>query len=400
MDAYHAYLRGWDLVERGYTPETWRLAVQMFERAVAQDPRFHQAYFALSRTHSGFSHFAWDRSPERLAKAKAAADKALELDPESPWSYMALGYYHYWGKKEYEPALQAFMTAEKKLENNTEVQEAIANVRRRQGDFEGALAYYRKAMDLDPRSGGKIYNVAETLSILHDYTAAEPLYDANISLDPDVQRGYNGKWWNRILMAGDPEDAGRILDACPAEAGSELAVNRFLNAYYSRDFSRAAELAAACPKVEGEQFYYYARSLFKGSAYAGMNDPGRARAEFDSARVLLEAILAEDPQDARAHSALGRAYAGLGRKEDAIREGRAGVDLFPESRDAWIYLSRLDELARIYAQTGEHEAAIDLLENLLGRPGNTVSPALLRVSPVYDPLRENPRFRKLVEEPL
>jgi serine/threonine-protein kinase len=215
-----------------------------------------------------------------------------------------------------------------------------------------------------------------------------------------VPRGYNGKWWNRILWTGDAVQAQEILDGCPVSSGEEAVINRYLSVFYARDFSRAGETASAYPAAFGEQFTFNLRSLMKAWAYAGSNLPQLARAEFDSARVLLETLAAENPDDARIRSALGFAYAGLGRREDAVREGRAGVDLFPVTRDAWIHLERLRDQALVYAQVGEQEAAIDILEDLLGRPGNEVSPALLRIHPLCDPLRDNSRFQRLVEPPL
>src|ERR1051326_1803762 len=123
--------------------------------------------------------------------------------------------------------------------------------------------------------------------------------------------------------------------------------------------------------------------------------PARQRAPYDSARALIERKVHDRPDDSRLHSALGIAYAGLGRKEDAIREGKKGVDLLPVSKEAWRGAYRVRDLARIYAMTGEPDAAMDQLEHLLSIPAE-ISVPLVRIDPRWAPLRGTPRFQAAV----
>jgi len=127
-----------------------------------------------------------------------------------------------------------------------------------------------------------------------------------------------------------------------------------------------------------------------------MNRNVLAKKYYDSARSILETKIQQQPEDARFHSSLGIAYAGLGRKEDAIREGKLGVELLPVSKEAWRGLFKVEALAKIYVMVGEFDAAIDQLEFLLSRPGEMSIP-LLRLDPAWDPLRDHRRFKKLVE---
>jgi serine/threonine-protein kinase len=127
-----------------------------------------------------------------------------------------------------------------------------------------------------------------------------------------------------------------------------------------------------------------------------MNRPQLEQASYDTARALLETKLQDQPQDARLHSSLGIAYAGLGRVEEAIRAGKMGVELLPVSKEAWSGAWRVEDLARIYVMVGEYDAAIDQLEFLLSRPGE-LSVGLLRLDPTWEPLREHPRFQRLLE---
>jgi tetratricopeptide (TPR) repeat protein len=128
-----------------------------------------------------------------------------------------------------------------------------------------------------------------------------------------------------------------------------------------------------------------------------MNENELAKKYYDEARSILESKIKQQPDDARFHSALGIAYAGLGRKQDAIREGKIGVNLLPITKEAMRGYRRVSDLARIYVMVGEFDLAIDQIEFLLSIPGELSIP-LLRLDPVWAPLREHPRFKKLLQE--
>ncbi len=143
------------------------------------------------------------------------------------------------------------------------------------------------------------------------------------------------------------------------------------------------------------QFRYVLTAQRYAQIYGLMGDSERERAYFDSTRSMLEIKVQQFPDDARFRSALGIAYAGLGRKEDAIREGELAVELLPMSKEAFRGAYRAEDLARIYTMVGEHDAAIDRLESLLAVPSITAVPGL-RIDPIWDPLRDNPRFQALL----
>ncbi len=144
------------------------------------------------------------------------------------------------------------------------------------------------------------------------------------------------------------------------------------------------------------QFFFTPKALLSAQIHGWMNRPQLENADYDTARALLETKLQDQPRDARLHSSLGIAYAGLGRMEEAIRAGKMGVELLPVSKEAWRGAYRVEDLARIYVMVGEYDAAIDRLEFLLSRPG-LLSVALLRLDPTWDPLRDHPRFQRLLE---
>ena len=142
--------------------------------------------------------------------------------------------------------------------------------------------------------------------------------------------------------------------------------------------------------------YFIPNALLYARIYGYMNNKGLEQANYESARSILESKIAERPEHARFHSALGVAYAGLVRKEDAIREGKLAVELLPVSKDTMRGPYRVEDLARIYVMVGEFDAAIDQLVFLLSRPGMMSIP-LLRLDPAWAPLRDHPRFKKLIE---
>ena len=146
----------------------------------------------------------------------------------------------------------------------------------------------------------------------------------------------------------------------------------------------------------GNQFEYEAKAQRYAEIYGLTGNRELERAYYDSARMDLEPMVEQQPEDARLHGALGIAYAGLGRKDDAIREGQLSVELLPVSKEALRGVARVQDLARIYTMVGDYDAAIDRLEYLLSIPGR-ISISLLRIDPTWDPLRSHPRFQALLE---
>ena len=145
------------------------------------------------------------------------------------------------------------------------------------------------------------------------------------------------------------------------------------------------------------QFLYVPKAQWYAQVYGLVGDRRLERVYYDSARTAMEALVRDRPEDARFHGALGIAYAGLGRKEDAIREGELAVELLPVSKEAWRGAYRVEDLARIYTMVGEYDRAIDRLEYLLSIPIDLSAP-ILEIDPIWDPLRDNPRFEALLAQ--
>ncbi|MFQ5799777.1 MAG: protein kinase, partial [Bacteroidota bacterium] len=218
FNAYQFYLRGMSYMERSeFTEEDLRLGIELFERAVESDPKFALSYAALSKAHSGMYHFGNDRTEERLSKAKATADQALRIQPQLPEAHIALGYYHYWGRREYEEALQAVGIARRYLPNDSRILELTAWIQRRQGKFYDAVNHMRKSFELSPQNHDLARSIADTYSVLRKYAEADRYYERSISLAPDLSWAYVFRARNYWLWQGDLERARAVLEKIPRE---------------------------------------------------------------------------------------------------------------------------------------------------------------------------------------
>jgi serine/threonine-protein kinase len=398
MDAYHAYLRGWEILENRivYMRDTWDEGLRLLQRAVELDPDFQLAWAELGKVNAGFVHFGWDRSEERLARAKAAVDKAFLLAPDSPDSYIARGYYYYWGMKDYEPALAAFDQAMESRPQDAEIVSVIGYIRRRQGRFEDALEKFHRVLELSPKSATPYYDLGETLQILGRNEEADEYFVRGIGLDPSSTGLYLDKSWSSMLR-GNFAQAKKDFDACPQRQIDETRFFDFGISYHARDYVEALALAKQLPGFVSAQFNASCGPLARGFVYRAMDQQEKARAEFQSARDLLRKKIQTLPETANLHSALGLALAGLGEKEEAIKEGQKALVLLPARLDIWSKTYRLRDLALIYAWVGEPGKAVSTLEELLSKPQNATSVALMKSSPDYDPLRENARFEALLK---
>jgi len=399
QEAYDYFLRGNDYRRRSGEEQNTQIAIQMYQKAVELDPDFALGYARLSIVHSRMWWFFYDRTQERLAMAKEAVDKALRLDPDLPEAHVALGRYHYWGHLEYDRALAEFAIAQKSQPNNGGLFYGIGSVQRRQGKMREALPNFIKLAELNPRSGVAAYEVAGTYFLLNKPVEAARHFDRAIFLSPDQPNFYADKArWVHLRLEGSTERARAVLEAAQGVAeGANITFAWVLIEMLDGNYQEALDrLALVSSEVLSEgQFLYVPKAQLYAQIHGLMGNRQRERAYYDSARSMLETKIEERPDDTRYRSALGIAYAGLGSKEDAIREGELAVELLPMSKEAWRGAYRAEDLARIYTMVGEYDAAIDRLENLLTVPSITAVP-MLRINPVWDPLRDNPRFQALL----
>jgi non-specific serine/threonine protein kinase len=395
LEAYQAYLRGLSFQDRLERPNV-ETAIEMFHRAVELDSTFALAYARLSMAHVQYFWLGFDATKERVSLAKQCLDRAFALQGELPEAYTALGYYYFHGYRNYDRALEAFAVAEKKLPNNSELLASDAWIWRRQGKLEQALERLKKAFELDPQSANLASNMGFTLLALGVYADAEVYYDRSISLLRDQSRAYREKADLYLLWHGDTKKSRSELERVPTQYYPWASLT-WLD-IYERNYESALDRLDHAPvSTSIGQRSVTPVSQLRGLIYRFMKDTVRSHASFDSARVFLESETKKRPDDFRLHQSLGIVYAGLGRTEEAVRESKLAVEQLPISLDAMDGVNLLISLARVYVMVGEYDAALDKLEYLISlHAPKSITAPILRLDPIYDPLRSNPRFQKLL----
>jgi serine/threonine-protein kinase len=401
-EAYGYYVRARDISLLTSNRDEIRIAIELLERAVARDSGFAHAWAQLGIAQANLYWQHADHTPQRLALAKRAIDRALQLTPDLADAHLALGHFYYWGFLDYERALAELEVARGLGGESAELLAGIGYVRRRQGRLAEALESFQRARQLDPRNANTWFSIAETLTLLRRYPEADTAYARMLELKPASEEGNIGRAFLQLQWRGDVAAAATILKSAERmqirwdvdHPGGALQLELIVRGARST----LARLEAERDSLEvDDQFRIWPTDLMRAEALLLVGESATARARYASAAAQLQRAVQQRAGDERAWSALGIAYAGLGRRNEAIRAARKGVELLPVEREAWRGSYRLEELARVYARTGEPERAIDVLEDLLRRPSE-VSPALLRLDPAWQPLRSHPRFRKLVEQ--
>ncbi len=400
--AYDRYLRAEKLWGQQSTqvPKDLREIVRLLDQAVAHDPTFLLAYCELARTHAYIYFLGIDHTPARVALAKEARDAALRLGPDRGEPHLAAAWIAYQCYLDYETALAEVAIARRKLPSDTAVFEITSLIARRQGDWEQCKRNLERAIELDPRSVSLLQGAADTYQELRRYPEAAAAWDRALAITPsavtlrvrraqvDLESRADTQPIHEVIQSIITEDPGAV-DAI-AERWLYLALCR-------RD---ATEMASALASLPAEGIILWnvrmPRSFCEGLVARSRNATG-AETSFTAARVEMGKTVREQPDYPEALCAVGMIDAALGRKEDALREGRRAVELLPITKDAWSGAEVLTNLAIIYAWVGEKDLAIRQLEEVVRIP-SPLSYGQLRLHPFWDPLRGDPRFEKLLEE--
>jgi TolB-like protein/Tfp pilus assembly protein PilF len=394
--AYDAYLRGRAFAGGSpFDKSTVENAIQSYQEAVKLDPYFALAWARLSSEQSGSYWLGHDPSTARLAAAKEAADHALGLDPDLPETHLALGYYLYHGQGDFTGALAEFQQAEKGLPNNVDVSEAIALIQRRFGHWEEALAALRRNIELDPRNFNAYHTLAATYYSQRRFPEALATLDRILALEPE----FGAALWLKLRVfwaTGDIQAAEQAL-ASPKFSPYD----RGMQALFQRRFAAAIEILSnevAAETKRGERSW--PEKLQLGLSQQRVGDVAAARATHEQAvldiRQELEKVAPDSPTETDLHAALGWAYAGLGDAVAAIAEGEKAMAMRPTSKDPYEGPVQEENMASIYALLGDADHAIPILQRLIQTTySDAITPALLRLDPVWDPIRNDPRFQKL-----
>ena len=400
LEAYEAYRSGLDFIRESYTERNFRTADRFADQALALDSTFAEAWAIKSAAASSLYWFFFDRSDSLTNAALEHAERALRLEPGLPEGHWALGAYYYRVHLDYDRALEELEQALEGMPGELELHTTAASVLRRQGNLERAIEGFMKAAELDPRQAMAPYSVGETLSLMRRFEEAEPWFRRAIEIRPDFAFPYAYLAMARVRSEGDTTSARQLLEEMRDLGIYEDGINEysFVDVYrLARDPDAALRVLEGEVELRDMQFSYEPASSAAGDAWGMKGDPARARVSYDSARALIEARLAVAPDDARYHSALGIALAGLGRDEEAVEHARDGLRLMPPEKEAWRGTYRMRDLARVYTMTGRADEAIGLLEQLMSIPAD-FSRWDLRLDPYWDPLRGDPRFEALMAD--
>ena len=400
-DAYLLYLQAHDYANR---PDRFRdtslKAEELFEQAIKLDPNFALAFAGLSMAQSWLYHEA-ERTPARREKARLNANEALRLQPDLPEGHLALGYSYYYGDRDYQRALAEFEIAKRDLPNEADAYSAIAAIQRRQGKWAESTANFEKSVSLDPKNANVLFNFAFNYRAQRDFETADKIFDRAIVAEPQSFAPRAMKSALAIEWKGDVSVVENQLSLVPAEFDPEGLVtsSRVWVLTLQRKFAEALQVTQ---QFRGETLTYpesapCPKTLLEGNLYLHLGDKEKARAAFEQARRVAERLVLEAPDDPSRHAHLGAVLAGLGRKEDAINEGKKAVELLPESEDAFGGPYATTALAEIYAWVGEYDEAFRLLDHLLTVPNGLTAP-MLKLDPVWDPLRKDPRFQALIDK--
>jgi TolB-like protein/Tfp pilus assembly protein PilF len=403
-EAYLAFIQAHNLfVTEVENIEKLKQSEQLYARAIELDPKFALALARYSQLESWIVH-TFDSTRERREKARALAEQALQLQPDLPEAHLAMGFSHYYGDNDFEAALKEFEIAQRGLPNEAEGYLALGAIQRRLGKWPESTASLEKAASLNPKDSWVLQNLALNYQMLRDFDAANKTIDRGLQINPTGVGLWDTKSKLAIAEKGDlsvVEKAFQTVKSMPMSNEEKLRIagvraDIFLLERKYKEGLREAEsvpddLLTSIPAALCGKYYLI------GFARKALQDETGARAAFQKARDLLEAQLKQSPDAAEMHIQLAKVLAYLGQKDAALAEAQRATELLPESKDAFGGPEIAEGVAEVYCIVGDYGRAIELLDGLLSRPSNITVPGL-KVNPIWDPLRKEPRFQALIDK--
>jgi TolB-like protein/Flp pilus assembly protein TadD len=417
VDAYDAYLRGLAFDARSvhtiWSPDLGVKAAGFYEQAVELDQKFALAWACLARVNA---HLYFEGTRETTSAqrevAKRALEKAQKLEPNSPETLLALGYYQYWVLRDFGAAKTTFGRVSKMLPNSSEVPMALGRVARREGHWDESVAYFERALALDPRNVEWLLDLAETYGLVRQFSAALKLYDRVLDIspnDPDVMAVKAS-----IYQAqGNLQGAGKLLSEIDAQPPADLAFEKkIIQLRFERNCGEAVRLLQA----RLAQFHYDSDDRQRAVDQTELAFVQRVAGDWTGAKVtaeqsrdILEPLYGDESHMPRGRAELARvlsqAYAVMGDKDSALKTAAQAVTLLPRANDPKLGPGFEENLALIQTMFGENDQAISTLAQLLQTSYNSplygpsaITAAHLRLDPIWDPIRNDPRFGKILEE--
>jgi len=402
-EAYLAFVQAHDLSCAYEDVDKLKQSEQLYQRAIELDPNFALAIARSSQLESWIARDI-DRTAERREKARTLAERALQLQPDLPEAHLARGYSYYWGDNNYDAALKEFEMAQQGLPNEAEVYLAIGAIQRRQGKWAESTANMEKAVSLNPKDWWSLQNLAHNYTMLRDFDKANQTIDRALAANRTALGPWEVKSKLAISEKGDFSVAERAFEAVKSfpmtnEQKLKIASGRADVFLLERKYSEGLQQAESLPD---DQLAVYPNNLWAkyyciGFARKALHDESGARVAFLKAKSIAEENLKRSPDSEDAHLGMAKVLAQLGEKDSALQEAQRATDLVPESKDAFGGPEIASGVAEVYAILGDNDRAIETLDGLLSRPSG-VTAVGLKVNPIWDPLRSDPRFQALIEK--
>ena len=375
-------------------------AVDLLNQAVTRDPAFFKAYCQLAHTHDRLYFLGYDHTPARLALAEAAIQAAFRLRPNAGEAHLARAQNLYRGYLEYDAALAELEVAGQTLPNDAGVFELKAYIQRRRGKQEEAVRSLDRAINIDPRNTFTLQQIALSYHHLRRFAEEKSVLDRALAIEPNDVDTKVARAFVEFHWKADTRPLHQILDSIRATnpgATQTIADGWLICALAERDAGAAinAAIAAGTNPPFTDEAINFSRPFVEGIIARVAKDDEKARSAFTAARAEQEKIIHAQPNYGPPLCVLGLIDAGLGRKEEALREGRRAVELLPAEKDAINGTAMIKYLAMIAAWVGDDDLACEQLAVAI-RPPSRLSYGQLKLLPFWDPLRGNPRFEKIV----
>jgi serine/threonine protein kinase len=400
VTAFELYARAKDVFTSRSTKANFLESADLLNRAVARDPSFFNAYCLLGHTHDLLYFLGYDHTPARLALAEAAIEAAFRIRPDAGEAHLARAQNLYQGYLDYDAAMAELEVAAKTLPNNASVFRLKGLIERRQGKPEEAVRSLQRAIELDPRNIDLLKQVALSYRLLRRFAEQKSVLNRALAIDPnnvDVKLELAAA---EFYSKADPRPLHQLVDSIRAE---NPVVSPFIAEYWlfyalaERDAVAAknAVIAAGENPPLSDETVHFSRPFMEGVIARMMNDDAGAQAAFSAARAEQQKILQAPESYGPVLCVLGLIDAALGRKEEALRQGRRAVELLPVEKDAIHGVSMVEYLAMIAAWAGDTDLACEQLA-IAVRPPSPLNYGNLKLLPFWDQLRGDPRFEKIV----
>jgi serine/threonine-protein kinase len=400
--AFDLYTRAKDLSLRSPFASKKDLlqAVDLLNQALVRDPMFFQAYCQLAFAHDYLYFFGYDRTPARLALAEAAIQAAFRLRPDAGEAHLARADNLYHGYLDYDGALAELETARASLPNDVQLLELRGYIERRLGRWEECIHNFKRALDLDPRNLFIQQQIAATYADLRRYAEAKSTYDRALAIDPNHVEAKVARAGVELAWKADTRPLHQVIDSIRASnppAVPDIANTWFLCALAERDVAAAKEASIASGQNTplDKEAVHFNRLFVEGVIARMTKDDDKAQSAFTAARTEQEKIVQAQPNYGPPLVVLGLIDAALGRKEEALREGRRAIELLPVEKDSINGQLTIEYLAMIAAWVGDNDLACEKLGVAIRYPG-PLNYGELKLLPFWDPLRGDPRFEQIV----